>query len=225
MVRYLCVFGILCLIFNSCKNKAEVSIKNDKSDSSSLQEILPTYLVDFEYKKMSDIEFVTNYGRIMKMPSMLKGSNAINYRIWIWEDTGCVINFNINNIKDSCSVALFTTKKIDNKEYIVVLKELKNLYPQAGWPNFADTVEKYKYYFLESDYMDLTRKDFMDRMVYIQIEINQHGNYHFSKYLEPSFYRFTDSTSRRVFNFLKYFDYEFKVLAYNPDEKLFAHPK
>ena len=174
---------------------------------------------------MSDDSFLLNFGRIIHLPSMLQMNDSLNIRIWIWGDTTNLINISLNNSKDSCSVVQLSGKKIDNKEYIVILRERRNLYPLSGWANFVDSINKDKILFLKNESRKLKETDFLDKMSYIQFEINLHGRYRCYKILEPSFFRYTDASAMKIFNFLKYFDYEFRVLAYNPSEKLFAYPK
>src|ERR1700759_2810631 len=92
------LIGIFCLIIGSCKNRKEDSFVNaTKASSSASAKNYPKYKVDFDYKNMSDDSFLLNFGRIIRLPSMLQMRDSLNIRIWIWGDTTNVINISLNN--------------------------------------------------------------------------------------------------------------------------------
>ena len=62
-------------------------------------------------------------------------------------------------------------------------------------------------------------------MAYVQFEIAQLNHYRFYEYLEPSYYRYVDTGSRNVYEFLEYFNREMGVQVYNPAQNLFVKPK
>lgn len=203
-------FSILFLFYISCKNSDQQSTNLHK--------------INFNYKNISDELFLNNMAKVIDMPPITKDSNALFIRIWLWNDTAYVVNISIDEKYNECNIQKLTSSIIDSIEYVKILGEFANLKPNSGWKNFLDTLNIYKIQTLESGSKELLKKDFATPMSYIQFEINDHGKYHYYKYLEPSFYRYIDTPSMRVFNFLKYLDYEFQVQIYTPPEKMFAYP-
>jgi len=59
---------------------------------------------------------------------------------------------------------------------------------------------------------------------YIQFEIAEANRYRFYEYFEPSYYRFVDSNSNLVYNFLEYINEEMGVNVYKPDKQSFRPP-
>jgi hypothetical protein len=216
---------ILIFIFNSCRNKTAISGRNELGNPPSSKRINPIYLVDFEYKKMADEEFLSNSARVMSLPPISPDSNDQKMRIWLWDDTAYIIDICINKFRDSCEVVKYTSKKARAKEYFEVINVFKNLVPNSGWKNFEDTIEKFMTFSssLKKHPQKFNGNDYLTKMSFIELQINDHGKHYYFKYLEPSYFRYTDRSSMKLFNFLKYFDYEFKIPIYNPAEKLFVY--
>jgi len=220
MFRFLFATGVITLSVISCRSDEAKKNKNSiVFEQSTLRK------VDFNYKIIPDAVFLYNFGRLLELPPLSKKYDNINIRIWIWGDTGYVININRKASKFDCSIIKFTEKIVDSSEYLLIVNEFKKINLKSGWTIFFKYIDKFKILALEGGKPLEYQTGFLSHSATVQFEINNKGSYRFYEYLEPSFYRYVDSASLTVFNFLNYLNFETGIQTYSPDDSLFQTPR
>jgi hypothetical protein len=194
-------------------------------EDSSLHAMLSQkfrFNLDSSVLEKQDQLFLQNIERNIGLPGMTNKGEGLYIRIWVWDvekggqSRDYIINIAKNYSNKECSVIEFTGKTIDNSDYIIIHNVWENLTPKSGWNKFFETIDKYQIPSMKSGKSYKNQTEFLTKMAYVQFEIVNRNAYRFYEYLEPSFYRHTDTGSNNVYQFLKYFNDEMKVHIYNP---------
>jgi hypothetical protein len=200
--------------------------KNNANANISQHEKIIPYREDSIVKNDRQQLYLKNVGETIGLPLISNGKDGLYIRIWIWGfRQNYVVNISKGQKGSECLIVQFSGKKIDSNEYLVIHKQWDNLIPKSGWKIFFDTLEMYQIPVMKSGKRYEDQTDFLTHMTYIQFEIAQLNHYRFYEYLEPSYYRYVDTGSRNVYEFLEYFNREMGVQVYNPAQNLFVKPK
>ncbi len=216
-MNYLSLF--LFLGFISCHLNDERKIQFAELDTPKYPKILP-YTEDSSIRGSRQEPFVKNLGKLMGLPLISGMNSGVYVRIWLWSgEMKYVLNISDSLKEKTCSVIKF---KGSGDSLIVIHHEWMNLIPKSGWEVFLEHSQMSEILNLQPGRPADEQRYFLTEMAYVQFEISRNGQYRFFEYYEPSFYRFIDTGSMKVYNFLKYFNREMNLNIYNPADSLYV---
>lgn len=227
MLRMKCVVNIIFLLFFSCTTRRNTGVNDPALDTIPKEIKVP-------YQKVTsagtdDQKLVQNTAKFMGLPSLSDGHQGLYVRIWLWglDHIYYVVNIWSNKTEHQCSVVQWTgqTEKEDTNVYIFAIhRQWINLQPKSGWNNFDSMLVKCQIASLRNGMSSKDMPDIITPAAYVDFEIAQPANYRYYEYLEPSFSRYIDDGSNKVYQFLKFFNREMNVRVYNPADSLYIDP-
>jgi hypothetical protein len=181
-------------------------------------------VADSEATKLNEKLFLENFAELLGLEK-IEGKKGPRLRIWIWEDDKkYVIDIENTDKSKTCSIVEFSSSREDSGKNIIIYNEWKNLRPKSGWQSFFEQTHRYQVFDLEGGKIQKKRIEHLTHMAYTQFEMVNSGKYRYYKYLEPSYYRYVDESSRKIYTFLEYINREFNVKVYSHSKKLFIKP-
>lgn len=223
MGNRLSIVGLICVAVLCCNNPEEKEVITLKRDSTVLNKVI-FYYEDSIIKNSRQELFVKHLGRLMELPE-IEGNNADLYlRIWFW-GPGNKYVVNLSKVGENYSIQIIEwhVKTADSSQYLILDRVWQNIVPRSGWKSFWASVQKLQNY--EDGKKAEELKSQLTLMSYVQFEAGQYGKYRFFEYLEPSFYRYVDSPSNKIYNFLKNLNDELNIEVYQPADSLYLSPK
>ena len=217
------IIGAMFFLICSCDTNTNVRIKEIKRDSIPNDKII-LYTED-SISKLGGEPFARNLGKLMRLPEMLDEDKKTKIRMWLWEAEKKYVVDIVDGTLRECTVTEFNIKKKDSNNYIIIHRKLKNLQPSSGWDKFLLTLNNYEITSLKPGKTVNEYKEHLTEMSTVQFEVATFGKYRYFEYVEPSFYRYIDSGSKNIYDFLLYFNKQMDVEVYNPPKELFVKPK
>jgi hypothetical protein len=222
--------NIACLLFinlafNASHTSPVGSARAESLDTVPVEKII-LYTEDLSVHHTRQQMFLGNLSKIMGLPSLHEKTDELFIRIWLWDfGEHYVIDISKNGSQYTCSALSWNSKKIDSNDYVIIHKEWPILIPKSGWNLFFKTLNKYQILKLKSGLSFEQHTGHLTQSSYVQFELEERGSYRYYEYLEPSYYRFVEKGSNKVYSFLKYFDQQMNIDAYMPPENLFERKK
>jgi hypothetical protein len=215
---------VINLALPPCGNRQETFSLTSISDSLPKERMI-RYQVDSSVHHTRQQLLLWDIAKVMGLPSISHGSAGMYIRIWLWDfGPRYVLNIIDDGTKKECSIVSWNSKIIDSVGYIVIHDEWKDLKPKSGWSHFFDSLNKFGIPTLTSGKPYPEHKKYLTEMSYVQFEIAQPGKYRYYEYLQPDMYRKVEVGSKKVHDFLKYFNEQMNVHIYDPLKNPFEEP-
>ena len=196
----------------------------DRTDTAKEKVIL--YTEDSATAKSADAPFVQNLAKFIGLPQLTKGVEGLWVRIWVWyPDSNYIITIVNNGLEKKCDIIDFYGKRVDSAQYIAIRKWWTNLVPKSGWNQFFDMMQQHAIATLPPGNTIEELSPDLTGGAYIQFEVAEGNNYRYFKYFQPDFFRYVDSASGHIYEFLKYINTEMNITVYRPTEHMFMEPK
>jgi hypothetical protein len=217
------LMGSMCFFFLACNihPKSEQAHTHANSDQNVQ---MMRYHEDAAIRTSQRL-FLQNLSEIMSMPLIVDDENGLHIRIWLWDsDTGYAITLKLDSLHNECNIVGFYDKKIDTAEYIVIKNDQRNLKLKDGWKNIHSALIKFNILTMATGKTYKEHKEVTTHMTYVQFEVARVNEYKYYEYLEPSYYRYVDTESMNIYNFLEYLNEQLGVQIYKPANNMFIKP-
>jgi hypothetical protein len=158
--------------------------------------------------------FLEKIGRQVYISPLSSDKNIKSIRIWIWDLKNYVVTIVSDGKDSSCQIVSWDSLQPHSAHDPFIRKEWKNLKPESGWDNFFRQMNNYQIYQMNpgKSYEDLPTR--LTEMSVVQFEIVKDGHYRMYQYYQPSFFRYVDTGSHKINDFLLFMNNEFGVPAY-----------
>ena len=222
MIRYALLITITFLLF-CCKNR---EVNPDRTNVGDQYPKKVLYTQDSTVGDSRVAPFLRNFARLLELPDISKGTSGLYVRIWIWRsERSYIVNISDAGQRRNCHIVEANSEKIPGGgENIVTHAEWKDLQPKSGWDNFMKGVVKYDIVTMNSGAPYEKIIHIPTHGAYVQFEISQPDSYRLYEYFAPSFYRYVDTGSKKVYDFLALVNEEMGVKAFDLAEKVFLEP-
>ena len=225
MIKGIFFLNLLITLLVGCDRDKKIGlIQPDWNQISVGQKIL--YYEDSVVVHNRQELFLQNVSKFIGLPFLRDEKDGVHVRIWLWGDLDYIIDISQRAGTNLCYIIQFHGEKDSTNDYLMIDSIFKNLQPNSGWSDFFSKLKQYKILTMKSGTPYEKQVDVLtDRMSYVQFEVAQNNQYRFYEYLEPSYYRYVDTGSRNVYEFLEYFNQQMNVQVYKPEKTLFVNPK
>ncbi|GAA4751702.1 hypothetical protein [Flavisolibacter ginsenosidimutans] len=219
-------FTLLCFLFAiSCKSKL---LDDEQYHSQVLVDTTRRavlYAEDSRAKGNRKEPFLTNLSRLMSLPAINKGTSEEYIRIWFWNlpSPDFVVGIRKQGSQGSLEVCSFGSSA--NGDSVIIYSKRLGVLPKSGWVAFADSLRQLGVSNMPGYNEELKKKGSVAcHGAFVNFEVSSQDAYRYYEYLDPYFYRFVDSNSSRIDQFLLYLNRELNLQVYQPASKLFLEP-
>lgn len=225
MSRFIFIVCVLWM-FIGCKQNNKAVKSSAAGNDSIPKERMIVYTVDSTSSSSSQAPFLHNFAGVLGLRPLSNITDGTAVRIWVWNpDSNYVVTIINNSLEKKSNVIEFYGKEIDKIQYIGIRNEWSDIVPKSGWKNFFYEMQRHQILTVKTGKPLEEMDDYLTHPSYIQFEIANGQNYRFYEYLDPFFYRYVDSGSNHIHEFLKYVNAEMNIPIYKPTEHLFQQPK
>ena len=149
------------------------------------------------------------------LPELKPGFPGLYMRIWSWDygENRYVIDIKRCRTENQCSIISFVPSGRDTNHLITIHKRF-TVKPISGWDTFFNSLKNYNIPQMNGVEFVGRNKTDMTGLEFVEFEIAERYQYRYYEFLEPYYFKNTDSVSAKICQFFTYFNREMKTQIY-----------